>query len=1097
MNSLIENLNQFGGHFLHFAWPMLWQSSLLIAFLFALDFLLARKIRASVRYALWLAVLVKLLLPPTLALPTGATWWLVHALPVVKAPAIRNYTVTYDTTPQTAFIPNTVTLPPPPPPQLNGAGWALLATGFVSAGLLLWLTIRWRQVARTVRGATAVEDFLEPLNEALRLAGAPASGTANFKNKDQHAGPKTGAPMLRPPMRLKLVEGRMSPAVCGLFRPVILLPRSLAEKLSPAQMRAVLLHEVFHLRRKDVWVNCAQALLQIVYWWHPLLWIANARIRRVREEAVDDAVMLALRDEADSYAPTLLEVAKLAFRRPLMSLGLVGIMESRSALRQRIERLVDFRAPRKAGLTFASLCGICVFSAVALPMGEAPALTDKSTQIEAPAVEQQSLTLKVNPKNFIQNIQSLAAKSILEPTNDYTAVLLDILRTEDVDCVPPNGIAFNTKTGEITTQNTSDKLEIFRQVIEQLNRTDGKCELPLHNNFHRKSVLIEAHIYQMPATDFGKYVSGFKLYKGSQGNDPWWSVTPEEFKQLVGALKSSGLKLIQRPRIQTGSGMAAEFYVGDQTNSLDLACKPFAADGFVELTLQGTFISGAPADAFTNHFSAQAAVETNGGIVLQTENYGGHAGDNLIVVISAEVVTNDPPYGTKQRLVAVVNRAGSPTNITGVVFDPNFRVVAHALQQRTGTETLSEPEVVTTSGRGINRMTTTTISAPVSKVDSGRLVQEDKLFSEMGKLDDMPAPSDPEKAGAAIYSRHFRVSTNLFTAAWRKAAGMQTNYVSQMATSYFGSLGVDLHLPGKSIFYNDGMGELFVRATQADLDKVENAVERLNADSVPIQVHIKARFMEVPKGTLQGFKTRFTAIPQPGQTNQLAVLTGILTSENFRTVWQNLENQPGVEDLAEPEVVTIGGRQTQMRATVIQTIITNFVFQETSTNSAVMPQAGSIETGPVLDVVPNVLSDGYTINLTLIPSLMEFLGYDNPTNTTPVHNSEGEEIDLPQVLPKFRIRQGVANANLWDGQTLVIGGMSATNIITTKDSVPLLGDLPLMGRLFRSESKSVTMNELLVFVTATLVDPAGNRVHTDDELPFAKDKIPPQPPPLK
>ena len=145
----------------------------------------------------------------------------------------------------------------------------------------------------------------------------------------------------------------MSPAVCGLFRPVILLPRALAEKLSPTQLRAVLLHEIFHLRRRDVWVNCAQALLQIFYWWHPLLWVANARIRRVREEAVDDAVMLALREEADGYAPTLLEVAKLALRRPLMSLGLVGIMESRSALRQRIERLVDFRAPRKAGLTFA------------------------------------------------------------------------------------------------------------------------------------------------------------------------------------------------------------------------------------------------------------------------------------------------------------------------------------------------------------------------------------------------------------------------------------------------------------------------------------------------------------------------------------------------------------------------------------------------------------------------------------------------------------------------------------------------------------------------------------------------------------------------
>ena len=279
----------------------------------------------------------------------------------------------------------------------------------------------------------------------------------------------------------------MSPAVCGLFNPVILLPQSLVEKLSAGQLRAVLLHELFHLRRKDVWVNCAQALLQIVYWWHPLLWLANARIRRVREEAVDDAVMLALRDEAESYAPTLLEVAKLAFIRPLLSLGLVGIMESRSALRQRIERLVNFRPPRKAGLTFLSLCGIFVFSAVALPMGEAPGPVEQLNPTDAAVVEPQSLTLKVNPEIFIQNVKAQATQSLLSPTNDYTVILLDLLRSEGVDCTPPNGIAFNTRTGEITAQNTPDKLEIFRQVIEQLNRADGHCELPLGNNPLRKN----------------------------------------------------------------------------------------------------------------------------------------------------------------------------------------------------------------------------------------------------------------------------------------------------------------------------------------------------------------------------------------------------------------------------------------------------------------------------------------------------------------------------------------------------------------------------------------------------------------------------------
>jgi tetratricopeptide (TPR) repeat protein len=54
-------------------------------------------------------------------------------------------------------------------------------------------------------------------------------------------------------------------------------------------------------------------------------------------------------------------------------------MESRSALRKRIERLVDFRPPRKAGLTFLSVCGICVFSAVAVPMGQGPAVAQSSS----------------------------------------------------------------------------------------------------------------------------------------------------------------------------------------------------------------------------------------------------------------------------------------------------------------------------------------------------------------------------------------------------------------------------------------------------------------------------------------------------------------------------------------------------------------------------------------------------------------------------------------------------------------------------------------------------------------------------------------------
>jgi type II secretory pathway component GspD/PulD (secretin) len=66
-------------------------------------------------------------------------------------------------------------------------------------------------------------------------------------------------------------------------------------------------------------------------------------------------------------------------------------------------------------------------------------------------------------------------------------------------------------------------------------------------------------------------------------------------------------------------------------------------------------------------------------------------------------------------------------------------------------------------------------------------------------------------------------------------------------------------------------------------------------------------------------------------------------------------------------------------------------------------------------------------------------------------------------------------------------------VTTIKDQVPMLGDLPLVGRLFRSESKTTNKKNLLIFVTPLLIDPAGNRLHTDDEMPFAQSAIPAQP----
>ena len=96
-------------------------------------------------------------------------------------------------------------------------------------------------------------------------------------------------------------------------------------------------------------------------------------------------------------------------------------------------------------------------------------------------------------------------------------------------------------------------------------------------------------------------------------------------------------------------------------------------------------------------------------------------------------------------------------------------------------------------------------------------------------------------------------------------------------------------------------------------------------------------------------------------------------------------------------------------------------------------------------------------------------------------------------LPNVRQQQMCTSVRVWDGQTVVLGGLASETVKKIKDQVPVFGRLPLVGSLFRSESKTAIKKNLLVFITPTLIDPAGNRLHTDEEMPFARDRIPSQP----
>ncbi len=334
-----------------------------------------------------------------------------------------------------------------------------------------------------------------------------------------------------------------------------------------------------------------------------------------------------------------------------------------------------------------------------------------------------------------------------------------------------------------------------------------------------------------------------------------------------------------------------------------------------------------------------------------------------------------------------------------------------------------------------------------------------------------------------LYMRTFKVGTNIFPSRLMQVVGdgTETNLsgsaISAAARKFFSSLGVDLESPrGKSVFYNERVGKLFVKTTKADLDIIERAVQTLI--QVEPQIHIKARFYEVPPGTFAALQKNLL------QTNfGTGERMGILTGENFATMLRSLHGRADVEILAEPEVTTTSGRQTDVRATQIIDVVTNFTAVEDETNAAMPPQTTKIETGPTLDTVASVLADGVTINLSATAAVTDFLGYDTATNSNSVFNKAGKKSNVPKILPHVQIQQAKTMVNLWDGETLMLGKFEICNRFYTLTPVWSAADArPEVSRM-----------ELLVFITVTMVDPAGNRIHADGQLPFAQKGFPPQP----
>ncbi|NQU12013.1 tetratricopeptide repeat protein [bacterium] len=343
---------------------------------------------------------------------------------------------------------------------------------------------------------------------------------------------------------------------------------------------------------------------------------------------------------------------------------------------------------------------------------------------------------------------------------------------------------------------------------------------------------------------------------------------------------------------------------------------------------------------------------------------------------------------------------------------------------------------------------------------------------------------------------------------------------------------------GSSLIYNERTSRIIIRNTPEGIEIFEKVLADFNV--VPNQVEIEAKFIDISQSDLDelGFEWKvghklfgdldatggnvpFGDVPDlaAGEgditgglrdstvvqgnaldallglggavtPNNLGTLRGVLTNPQFEVILRALAQKKSTDLLSAPKITTISGQAAQLR--VVQEFIypTEYEPPQVGDNVVSPPIPGAFKTrelGVLLNVTPTIGADGYTVNLTVIPEVSEFLGFidyspgETINITTDVDGNTRETRSPNTILqPLFSSRNLTTQVLMWDGQTIVLGGLIREDINKIDDKVPFLGDIPFLGRLFRSKVDIRSKRNLLIFVTANIVDPAGNKINRGD-----------------
>ncbi len=177
---------------------------------------------------------------------------------------------------------------------------------------------------------------------------------------------------VRRPVRWVMSPRLRTPAVGGLFRPTVVIPPDLEDGLTDQQLQWVLLHELAHVRRGDLWVVMGQRLIQCVFFFHPAVHAANWVIDQLREYACDDAALAATRASRRDCGEGFLTVVGRSVEPAPVAAAALGLFESRMLIRRRLVRILDPGRTVRSRLSTRSSFGLALAAAVVIAFGRTP-----------------------------------------------------------------------------------------------------------------------------------------------------------------------------------------------------------------------------------------------------------------------------------------------------------------------------------------------------------------------------------------------------------------------------------------------------------------------------------------------------------------------------------------------------------------------------------------------------------------------------------------------------------------------------------------------------------------------------------------------------